>query len=169
MRRAFSGAGLPVPPVPMHLGAGILEVSPWVWTTEREPISPYDHLIDLHAAVVGRGDVLTVAHAGHGRQSWAIHYVLTNGPLAIVLQVPWGGMRDDGAVDRLGRLFDGVRAALAALADASATGRLGERRYVAGWSGWHGECAFEIAGGRVHELDGADPVAAVAATIQALP
>jgi hypothetical protein len=40
-------------------------------------------------------DYVAVSHAGHGANSCAINYHLVDGPLAVFVQVGWGGAYDD--------------------------------------------------------------------------
>jgi hypothetical protein len=40
-------------------------------------------------------DNLLMGFAGHGTSSWALHYYFVQGPLALFLQLAWGGAFDD--------------------------------------------------------------------------
>jgi len=44
-----------------------------------------------------RGDYVLLAHAGHGVNSYALHYYLVQAPLRLFLQVAWGGVYMDAA------------------------------------------------------------------------
>jgi hypothetical protein len=155
LRRHMDEAGLPRPPVPAVLVPGLQCLGPWHWSTYEERTSPYDHLADVDAAVRAPLDGLVVAHAGHGRQSWAMHYVLTLGPVSVLLQVPFGGMlADPTAAHELEARYRDTEAVLAAAADRVEDGTLGSRRVVVAWSGWHGERAAEVDGEDVRWLPG---------------
>lgn len=52
-------------------------------------------------------DYLLLGHAGHGVNSWAIHYYLVRGPLALFIQVGFGGayIKRDSSVQKLTAAF----------------------------------------------------------------
>jgi hypothetical protein len=42
-------------------------------------------------------EYVVIAHAGHGINSWAMHYFLVSGPVALFVQKAWGGAYMDRA------------------------------------------------------------------------
>ena len=100
----FTEAGLPLPPIPAELRARLRTESDWCWSTKPiDGLDMYmffdlDHegrrfLIDvLHDRVE---DYAAVSHAGQGINSYAINFHLVHGPLAILMQVGWGGVYMD--------------------------------------------------------------------------
>lgn len=89
---AFAEAGLAFPRLPGSLAKGILQLEPWLFSTRRIRLSPYNldaFVREAEAGVVD--DYAILAHAGHGVNSWALHYYLLHGPLLMLLQFGWGG------------------------------------------------------------------------------
>jgi hypothetical protein len=85
-------AKLPVPPCPTDLAAGLRPLSATVFSTRTDAPSVYDaesYLAELQTTAVP--DYLAVGIAGHGLHSWALHYYLVHGPVALFLQRAWGG------------------------------------------------------------------------------
>lgn len=108
-RAQFSGAGLPVPAIPAPLAGKLAEREVWVFSTRTLDVSPYE--LDHYVAEVEAGgvqDYAVLAHAGHGCNSYAIHYYLVNGPLRLFLQLAWGGAYGNREEDasRIGACFD---------------------------------------------------------------
>jgi hypothetical protein len=93
---------LPFPPVPEHLAARLASAGPHVFSTRALAFTPYD----LNAFVqeieddTKPEDYAVVGFDGHGINSWAAHYYVVNGPLALFLQLPWGGVYDDAKAAR---------------------------------------------------------------------
>lgn len=92
--RTFDRAGLCAPPVPAPLRAEFIEQEEFVFTTRRvEPDQMYFFdLYPLEAIARLIRDYAAVCHSGHGTNSYAITYQLVNGPLALFVQVAWGGI-----------------------------------------------------------------------------
>ncbi|WP_433606454.1 hypothetical protein ACQP2P_30075 [Dactylosporangium sp. CA-139114] len=110
MVAAFTGSRLPVPPVPEPLRPRLRTVRDWCWATrEIDGFRMYMFEPDFPADVLAARvpDYVAVSHAGHGVNSYAINYHLVHGPLAVLLQVGWGGIYTDNsaASRRLGELF----------------------------------------------------------------
>lgn len=106
----FTASGLPVPPVPEPLRPALQAPQPWCWTTrDIDPVRMYlfdaGFLADILAGRVE--DHVAVSHAGHGINSYAVNYHLVYGPLAVLMQVGWGGVYTDNAAAaaRLGELW----------------------------------------------------------------
>jgi hypothetical protein len=117
MRRAFEDSGLHAPPIPAALESRLVEQEPWCWTTRA--ISPMDmYMFREYPADALSGcaeDYVAVCHAGHGVNSYAISYHLLLGPLAVFVQVAWGGVygsADEDAAEvrdrfaKVGRLIE---------------------------------------------------------------
>lgn len=100
----FIGAGLPLPPIPPVLRAQLQPYGGWCWSTR--PIDSMEMYLFLDFRPGGRTylidvlqdrveDYAAVSHAGHGINSFAINFHLVHGPLAVVMQVAWGGVYMD--------------------------------------------------------------------------
>jgi hypothetical protein len=96
MKERLAKAGLDCPPIPPELAPRIKEFHPWCFATALRRLSPYA-FGDYVAAGIKRGapDSVLVAHAGHGMNSYALHYYLVHGPLRLFLQIGWGGVYMD--------------------------------------------------------------------------
>lgn len=87
----FTAARLPVPPLPAGLAGGLVELSPWCFSTRPLSWSPYcfpEYVRELDTAP----DYALVAHAGHGIASYALSVHAVCEGLACLLQVAWGGV-----------------------------------------------------------------------------
>jgi hypothetical protein len=142
--------------MPEDLKPDFKEQSPWVYSTKPLPLSPY-----CFSAYVEQGkqqrvrDYLLVAHAGHGINSYALHYYLVKKPLRLSLQVGWGGvyMDNDMAVGRANQCFALASRILCGLEDATARGRLtSTNTLVIAASEFHGAYWIDPAGEK-HEPD----------------
>jgi hypothetical protein len=91
--------GLPYPTVPAPLAGQMHQVARGVFGTRDEfEFSPYAIEHWFRETVAGEvPSYALVAHAGHGVNSWAIHYFLVTDRLRLFLQVPWGGVYMDKA------------------------------------------------------------------------
>jgi hypothetical protein len=70
-------------------------LGPWRWGTEEaSPVLLYNLFEPTLEFVIAR-DVILIGHAGHGFNSWALTYLLGVGPLAVGVQIPWGGAYED--------------------------------------------------------------------------
>jgi len=98
-----------VPPVPEPLRPALRAPRPWCWTTrDIDPMRMYDFDPAFVTGVLAGGpDYVAVSHAGHGINSYAINYHVVHGPLAVVMQVGWGGAYTDdaAAARRLGEVW----------------------------------------------------------------
>jgi len=95
-------AGLSLPALPAGLAEEIRERAPGIYCTREFVDSPY--VVEAYVAELLRsanpGDYALLAIDGHGVQSWAFHYYLVSGPLALFVQLPWGGVYTDVATAR---------------------------------------------------------------------
>jgi hypothetical protein len=92
--KLLTGAGLDMPPIPEDLAGTFVKRSKWCFCSRRLfRRSPYDlfRYVEMWGATKVTDRVL-LAHAGHGINSYAMHYYLVRGPLRLFLQVGWGGV-----------------------------------------------------------------------------
>ncbi|MCD2513146.1 hypothetical protein [Comamonas endophytica] len=120
--------GLSLPALPAELADRIRERAPGIYCTREIAASPYEveaYLAEL-LSPANSGDYALLAIDGHGIQSWAFHYYLVSGPLALFVQLPWGGLYTD--VDTARPEIDSVlawtRTLLPRLAELKQQGRL---------------------------------------------
>lgn len=98
----FEAEGLPFPPVPPELAGQVRRLFKWLWGTNRLLSTPY--LMDRYLDEILFGDpadYLIFGQAGHGIHSYAMHYYLVQGNLAIYLQVPWPDITEPARPVRL--------------------------------------------------------------------
>lgn len=89
--------GLSLPALPPELAAQLRERAPGIYSTGDLVAPPYTleaYVTELLSAA-NPGDYAVLAMDGHGSQSWAFHYYLVSGPLALFVQLPWGGVYTD--------------------------------------------------------------------------
>lgn len=169
----FSSSGLPFPTVPVHLADRLRRRGEWWFDTEYDDAPPYALDDHVHHFVDGPGeDSALVAHAGHGANSWAIHYYVVAGSVGVFIQSSWGGAyttEDDDRRERdtLAARFAGVDEILAT-ADEVGDRLLGDHRRLAvvvsdlGTSRW----AVIEPGVEIDWHDVADPLAAALAWLR---
>lgn len=133
----FEGWGLAFPPVPGDLAPALRVHGPGLLGTRDGVPSPYDLDWFLADLAEDPGDYLVVGHAGHGVNSWAMHYHLVHGPLALLLQIPWGGAYTHGeaSATAVDAAFADARELLGAAGDADALGLAPGQRLVVVESG----------------------------------
>jgi hypothetical protein len=94
-RKLFLDAGLPFPTIPEELASRLKEIDKWYFATRQMKIYPYF----LKDYVMGTGrydsDYVVLAHAGHGENSYAIHYYVVYRYLRLFMQLAWGGWHMD--------------------------------------------------------------------------
>jgi hypothetical protein len=96
-RQRFVEAGLALPSVPAEMRNRIARIEDWVYGTRPDVPSLYD--LGWFVREVGMAsvaDYVMFGHAGHGINSYAMHYYLVRGPLALFLQLSWGGAYESG-------------------------------------------------------------------------
>jgi len=87
--------------VPPALAPEVEPVSEWVFGTRTPEHSLYDFFSFVQEAATREiDDYLLIGQAGHGVQSYAMHYYLVEGQLALFLQMAWGGAYGDNDADR---------------------------------------------------------------------
>ncbi len=103
-RAKFAEQGLPFPWIPAELADHFQPVDEWLYATRTDMPSPYD--IAWFAQEVGTepvDDYVLYGYAGRGMNSYAIHYYLVRGPLALFVQTSWGGIYTEN--DKSSRLL----------------------------------------------------------------
>ena len=144
-RQRFEQAGLPFPPIPPEFTGSIQRLEPWVFGTRTDEANLY--YIDVFVDETLRGDApeyVLLGHSGRGTNSWAIHYFLVRGPLALFVQIGWGGALTSAednaaAAGKLARIFADTQRLIEAADEARRSGRLaGGERYLAQVSGFYG-------------------------------
>ncbi len=101
IKKRFQEAALTLPPIPADLASQLIERRDWCFSTtplERSPYAFDDFVREGIRPEVP--DSLVLAHAGHGVNSYALHYFLVRTPLHLFLQAAWGGVYMDEAKAR---------------------------------------------------------------------
>ena len=107
-----------------------------VFSTRPLTTNPYaiEHYIEEILGGSVSDDYAVVGFAGYGINSWAAHFYLVRGALALFVQVPWGGAFTDADDSRaeLARLFDWAGGLLPQLQACASARRIesGERLLV---------------------------------------
>jgi hypothetical protein len=100
IEQLYRADGLTVPYIPAEMLPKLEKLSPAIFGTRRDTPPPYAlHLFAIEVATKPTEDYLIFGHDGHGTNSWAIHYYLVRGPLALFLQISWGGAYGDKGGD----------------------------------------------------------------------
>src|SRR5437899_2429240 len=90
----FRTEGLELPFVPSELARRFRQRDRWCFASRQVRIWPYDfeqYVGEADAA----SDYVLIAHAGHGANSYTLHYYLVHGLLQLFLQIAWGGVYED--------------------------------------------------------------------------
>ena len=107
-QQLFAQQGLPFPALPQTLASALQEHSPTLFGTQALDASPttWGQLRSGGAGHPATPDSLVLGIDGHGTNSWALHYFVTLGPLALFIAA-WGGayMEADQARDKIRRVF----------------------------------------------------------------
>ncbi|MBL8259285.1 MAG: hypothetical protein JNM60_05710 [Candidatus Competibacteraceae bacterium] len=107
-RALFAAEGLPFPELPPALADRLQPFGELLFGTRDPETGPY--ALDVFRDAVYEQPVTDYAllgFDGHGINSWALHYYLVQGPLALFVQLPWGGAYSDPAEakQRIGDAF----------------------------------------------------------------
>jgi hypothetical protein len=90
-REYFKNEGLPFPLVPKAFVSAFGEVGPGIFGTRVPENGLYPmELFFTELRTTDVDDYLLMGFDGHGFASWAMHYYLVQGPLALFLQLSWG-------------------------------------------------------------------------------
>ena len=97
VRALFDAERLPFPPLSERAAAALREESPHLFSTRPLEVTPYN--LEIYSLEIQENpavpDYAVVGFDGHGINSWAAHCYLVEGPLALLIQLPWGGAYDD--------------------------------------------------------------------------
>ena len=97
-REELGASALPLPPFPADIVPSLRRLGAWCYATRMPEFRPYNFAEFAAAARAGRvEDIALLAQAGHGINSWALHYYLVQGPLHLFIQLGWGGVYNDEA------------------------------------------------------------------------
>ena len=116
--------GLSFPPMPIEMASKLRKQSPFTYATGELNAPPY--ALEVHVNHFLRSseprDFTVLSLDGHGVNSWAFHYFLVHGPLALFVQLPWGGAYTDptearGEIERILTWSESLPARLATLKD----------------------------------------------------
>src|ERR1700719_2996338 len=90
-RALFAAEGLPFPPLPERFASALREESPHLFATRASEAPPYN--LEVFSLEIQQDpavpDYAVVGFDGHGTNSWAVHYYLVEGALALFIQLPW--------------------------------------------------------------------------------
>lgn len=97
MQAQFTKEGIPLPFVPPVFEPEFRSIAPWTYGTRSSlPSALYDISAFVEEAEESPAEeYLLIGHDGHGVNSYAIHYYLVYGPVALFFQVAWGGAYTD--------------------------------------------------------------------------
>lgn len=95
-KQLFAQEGLAFPYIPSPMSNNLEKLSEWVYGTRTDTPNPYDLFwFVTEVATQPVEDYLLFGHAGHGINSYAMHYYLVRRSLAVFLQISWGGAYTD--------------------------------------------------------------------------
>jgi len=100
----FEAQGLPFPYIPKEMEAGFKRLRPWVFGTGHRGHGLYNiSKFSRDALTRPQEDFLLLGQAGHGIQSYAMHYYVARNPLYLFLQIAYGGAYTDNdeAIDAM--------------------------------------------------------------------
>jgi hypothetical protein len=100
-QQLFADYNLPMPPVPLDIRDQLVVLFDWLFGTREDTPSPYrlTWFVDDFLAN-DEPEYLLFGHDGEGINSYAMHYYLVRGPLALFLQIGWGGAYMDNEESR---------------------------------------------------------------------
>lgn len=157
-RSLFAEAGLPFPLIPEEFVSAFRQVGEWQFATCDLETWPYRFREYVQRATDGPvPNSVVIAHAGHGVNSYAIHYYVLQKPLYLFVQIGWGGvyMNGDEAVADLKRCFNLSARLLASMPKGIRAGRVsGDDRLIVAASDFYGssvECVSSAPERRVQE------------------
>ena len=92
-RALFAAEQLPFPPLSERFAAALREENPHLFATRSLEAGPYN--LEIYSLEIEQEsavpDYAVVGFDGHGINSWAVHYYVVEGALALFIQLPWGG------------------------------------------------------------------------------
>ena len=92
-RSLFETEALAFPPLPAAAAASLRAINERVFASRDLPAELYNLEIFSGEVLAGQrpADYSAFGIDGHGTNSWAVHYYNVEGPLALFVQLPWGG------------------------------------------------------------------------------
>lgn len=119
-RQRFALAQLPLPPIPTHMISSLERFDEFEFGTRDDTTGLYNFSEWVQEYLQGEvpQDYVAFGHAGHGFNSYAMHYYLVDGALAIFLQTAWGGINSSQAIHKtivetnfaqIGMMIDWIR------------------------------------------------------------
>ena len=132
----FAEQSLPFPPLPENFAGKLQPFGESVFSTRDLEYGPYS--LESYSGEIRDGnavdDYAVVGFDGHGMNSWAAHYFLVEGPLALFIQIGWGGAytEEDEARADIEEAFNFAKSLQGAMQRAAAQGHIpaGERLVV---------------------------------------
>lgn len=92
----FESAGLTPPPIPDSLKSKLRRIDEWAYATrDIDPMKMYMFEYPREVLTSDVGSYVSFCHAGHGVNSYSINFHLIYGPVAVFMQVGWGGVYMD--------------------------------------------------------------------------
>lgn len=111
----FEQEGLRFPSLPEGVHEACTLANDWHLSSRPKNGSPYaisEYVSEFVDAVIAdlRPPSVVLAHAGHGKNSWALHYFVVVNGLGVFLQSAWGGAATDeaGEVAEQARFNDAI-------------------------------------------------------------
>lgn len=114
----LDAVGLARAPVPPALAPALRQFGPWWFgTRETEGLYQYAGVLLDEAERDDVPDYLIVGHAGHGVNSYALHYFLRHGPLLLLFELAFGGAYTNARIARaeIAAAFHAAEALIAAV------------------------------------------------------
>jgi len=156
-KEAFAEQNLPFPPLPQALAERLQAFGNSVFTTRELDYGPYGLEAFSGSLLAGEptDDYAVLGFDGHGINSWAVHYYLVQGPIALFIQIEWGGAYTDAdeARQRVQTAFEWAGALQPALDAAASQGKIPAGTRLAavysdfapsGWTWWKpGESEYD--------------------------
>ena len=124
----FANENLRFPALPENMTDHLQPVNEHLFATRELPNAAYG--IDSFVTQIIRDqspeDYAVVGFDGHGINSWAAHYYLVQGPLALFTQLPWGGAYTDENKARqfIDSVYQKVEGIQQSVAQATTLGRI---------------------------------------------
>ncbi len=101
---------LPFPPMPVPLVTLLRQEGAAVFSTKMLNTSPYEfgHYLKEFESDSAIAPYALVGFAGHGINSWAVHFYIVHEGLALFIQLPWGGayLEPEPARAKIADLFE---------------------------------------------------------------
>jgi hypothetical protein len=99
-RELLGARGIPVPPVPDDLVAGLTYFGDLVWSTIAGGHGAAEaRSVFFDAAVEESEDYVHFGRGGYGAANQVFTYQLVHGPVLVAVDVPWGNLYGDGGAE----------------------------------------------------------------------